>query len=178
MKFKNSVIVCLPFLLCVGCGFSPLYKAPTQQEGSQEYTVQIKGPETLAPLYYKLRREMEVLMPTLAKKVDQSVALTIHIQQDFGDIALNERAKVMRSQGRTTAQVTVRWVDDQSGEHKKEFVEESVTSFTAQDVEEFSIMSAEQGSKDRMIIDLAQKITLSLSHILNEETAKLHHSSS
>lgn len=172
MKIKNCVIVSLPLILSVGCGFSPLYKAPTLKDGPQTYTLQIKGPENLAPLYYKLRREMEVLLPTLAKKEDKIVAITIHLGQEFGDIALNERAKIMRSQGRTTAHVAVRWIDENSVEHNKTFTEESVTSFTAQDVEEFSIMSAEQGAKDRMIIDLAQKITLSLSHVLNEEDAR------
>jgi hypothetical protein len=118
------------------------------------------------------------LLPTISKKTDHVLTVKIKLDESYGDIALNANAKVLRSQGQLRAHLVV--TDSMDVAHRQSLdaltkkmdqgtvvadskpwldtTVESVTSYTVQDVEEFSVMSAESGARERMIKNLARDI--------------------
>ncbi len=157
LRIKYLVLACL---LMVGCGFEPVYQPRTMAKTPQVFKLAISGNNDNAYTSYKLRRELEMWLPTISQKVPHSLKVEIKLEEAYGDIAFSASAKVLRSQGHLTAHVLV--FDNRSTPIHKATLD-VVSSYTVDSSEEFPTMAAESGARERLIRNLAQDITHELS---------------
>lgn len=168
-NFIKFAICLLVAMLLSGCGFQPLYQDNGARKGvsnPQQFKINIKGDPANAELHYKMRRELELWLTMVPQKVSHPLHVTLTIESAFGDVALNSKAKVLRSQGHL--QVSIQVFDLYAPKNEYPILNtklESITSYTVQEVEEFSIMFAEKGANDRMITDLARRISHALANL-------------
>lgn len=169
-KIIHKTLVCALMLAVSGCGFRPIYykekTAPEESFMPQEFKIAIKGMPENSHLYYKLRRELDVLLPTIPQKIPHILHVFITLESFFGDVALNSKAKVLRRQGYLEAQLEVSDFHSQKSTHPllRQKIE-SITSYSVQEEEELAIIFAEEGANDRMIADIAKRITHALANM-------------
>ncbi len=157
LRIKHLVLVCF---IVVGCGFEPIYQIRKAAETPQVFKLAISGSNDNAYTSYKLRRELEMWLPTIVQKVPHSLKLEIKLEESYGDIAFSAAAKVLRSQGHLTAHIEV--FDNRATPIHKATLD-VVSSYTVDSPEEFPTMAAESGARERLIRNLAQDITHELS---------------
>jgi hypothetical protein len=160
-KFINLFLIFF-FLALSGCGFTPVYAPLEKAENPQKFILHIKGDPSYS--VYKLKRALQTYLPTFKQKVNRPITVKIELSESFGDIALNASAKVLRSQGQMYAKVKV-MDSNATSTILLDTQLESVTSYTVQYLEEFAIISAESGARERMIKDLAQNIAHELQEV-------------
>lgn len=158
--FKFVIVLCL---LMTGCGFEPVYRSKEASKTPQLFKLFISGNNDNAYTTYKLRRELETLLPTIARKVPRQLTVNIKLEESYGDIAFNSAAKVLRSQGHLTATLSV---CDYGATPIHNAKLDVVTSYTVDSPEEFPTIAAESGARERLIRNLAQDITHELSLVV------------
>jgi outer membrane lipopolysaccharide assembly protein LptE/RlpB len=156
---KNILLFIMSFIL-TSCGFEPAYKAKTAAHQPQSFKLIITGSNDQAYTTYKLRRELETLLPTISQKVEHQLTLKIDLVENRGNIAYNASAKAQRSQEQLAATVQI---FDGGITPLFETKLDTATSYTVDYVEEFSTLSAESGARERLIKNLAQDIAHELS---------------
>jgi hypothetical protein len=158
---KNKIVaIFLSTLALSGCGFEPIYDIKGGKENPQSFKLNITGSNEQAYTTYKLRREIETLLPTIQQKTPHTLAVKIVVSETYGNIAYNANAKAQRSQGQLNAKISVL---DQGLTPIHEATLNSITSYTVDFTEEFSNISAEAGARERLIKNLAQDIVHELS---------------
>ena len=158
--YLNKIILLCLCLGFTGCGFEPVYKVRTAAERPQSFKLIVTGSNDQAYTTYKLRRELETWLPTIAQKVPRLLTVKIALDEAYGNIAYNANAQAQRSQGQIRATVQVL---DGGLTPLHEAKLDVATSYTVNYVEEFSTISAESGARERLIKNLAQDIAHELS---------------
>jgi len=156
----NKIILLFVCLVISGCGFEPVYKKKNNADRPQAFKLLVTGSNDQAYTTYKLRRELETWLPTIAQKVPRQLTVKIVLEESYGGIAYNAKAKAQRNQGQLRAVVQVM---DGGITPLHEAKLDSATSYTVDYVEEFSTISAESGARERLIKNLAKDIAHELS---------------
>ncbi|MDP3371470.1 MAG: hypothetical protein Q8S21_01040 [Candidatus Paracaedibacteraceae bacterium] len=160
--YLNKVTFLALSLSLSGCGFEPIYQQKNNVLIPQAFKLNITGSNDQAYTTYKLRRELETLLPTIAQKVSRQLTIKISLEETYGNIAYNANAKAQRSQGQLNAAIQVL---DGNLTIIHESKLENATSYTVDYIEEFSNISAEAGARERLIKNLAQDIVHELALI-------------
>lgn len=155
VMYLNKTALLALTLSLVGCGFAPVYQQKSNAHSPQAFKLNITGLNDQAYTTYKLRREIETLLPTITEKVPRQLTLKILLEESYGNIAYNASAKAQRSQGQLKAILQV-FDGNLTPIHEARL--ESSTSYTVDYIEEFSNISAEAGARERLIKNLAQDI--------------------
>ncbi|MES2253079.1 MAG: hypothetical protein V4482_05300 [Pseudomonadota bacterium] len=158
----NKIILLCVCLAISGCGFEPVYKTKNNAERPQAFKLIVTGSNDQAYTTYRLRRELETWLPTIAQKVPRQLTVKIALEEAYGSIAYNAKAKAQRNQGQLRAIIQVL---DGGLTPLHEAKLDGATSYTVDYVEEFSTISAESGARERLIKNLAQDISHELSLI-------------
>jgi hypothetical protein len=135
------------------CGFSPVYQTNNDEKTPQVFKLSIAASSNdNAYTAYKLRREIETLLPTIPMKTNRPVTLKIKLSEDYGDIAYSSQANTLRRQGQLRARIEL---FDKTLEpfYVKDL--DVVSSSTVDYQEEFALMAAEQGARERLVKSLA-----------------------
>lgn len=160
MPYFLSLACLILTIFTSGCGLTPVLEPQDYAKEPQRFFVKVTGKPEESEIRFQLRKNLDIFLPTISKKYDRPLSLDINITTFWGDIALTEQAKVLRSQGQLYAHIVIPNPEPET-DHTKPLIDTTVsaiTSYTVDDLQEFSILSAESGARSRLIQSLAQDI--------------------
>jgi hypothetical protein len=161
----RKVLLLILFFLGA-CGFEPLYKSHEAQN-PQSFKLQVTGNNDHAQITFRFKKALEYQLRQITKKIDSPLIIKVNLGLEFGDIGFNQNASILRTQGRGAAQISI-----QENSVSKPFYENEidlVSSYTVNESEEFSNLSAQNASRERIIQNLAVQVGREVIRALNQE---------
>ena len=147
-----------------GCGFTPVYQTQKGQSSPQSFRLTVTGANDQAYTSYKVRRELETLLPTIPAFKKNPISIKVTLSEQYGDIAYSSNAQTLRGQGQLRAHVEL---FDQMLEPFYVTDIDTVSSYTIDYPEEFATISAESGARERLIKALARDIAHDIAYFLS-----------
>ena len=154
-------------LFLTGCGFQPLYQQPSAESASTTlpFILEVRGNNDEAYGTYKFKQELKILLADVSSSNLRKI--TVSLNENFGDIGYGADASVLRSQGQMTATVCLYNVNHQVI-YKNRL--EVVSSYSTDNAEEFSNLSAKTATRERLIVCLAQDVARDIYRVLRDKS--------
>ncbi len=154
-------------MLCglTGCGFEPVYQAKSDQPHSLPFSLQVTGDNETAYSTYKFKQEMNTLLSTFTPPSEEKLKIKVHLTEAFGDIGYGSDASILRSQGRMVATLGI-YSSKATLLHENTL--DTVSSYTVNNAEEFTNLSAKNAARERLIISLASEVSREISFVIRK----------
>lgn len=169
-KLLNVIPLIFSTLLISGCTFTPLYnKVPSDEHlaGSQnnhvKFSVTGTSKDVESYLVYSLQKELDKRISSINSVATKPVTIYVAISDQHGGIGYNPDAQASRYLSRLHARITL------SHDEKAIMDLDAVTSYNVDSAQEFVIQNTQQSTRDRLVIELANKIQQAAVYLLTQK---------
>ncbi|MHA1558766.1 MAG: hypothetical protein ACTSXG_03055 [Alphaproteobacteria bacterium] len=157
--FRISIISAL---ILSSCTFEPIYKA----QGNLDWlNLKIKNSNDMGYAAHRLRTALTPLLKTIKMPQNKKITVELDIKEIFDYIGYASDVTVVRSQGHFIVDLDI--LQNYNSIHKKKLT--AITSYTIDENEEFTNLSAQNAARERLIQQIALDISREIAFVLKKK---------